>query len=354
MSSHSSPLPPRPSPTTPSRILVVAPSWIGDTVIAQPLFMRLVERDPGCEIDALAQPWVAPVLRAMPQIAGVIESPLRHGRFDFALRRQLARRLAAGRYDEAIVLPNSWKSALLPFLAGIARRTGFIGESRYGLLNRRHKLDTIQLPRQVDRYAQLAQPPGEALRLPLPQPQLTHDAAREAATLAALGLAGAHQPIVFCPGAEYGPAKRWPAAYYAELARALGARGHAIWLLGSAKDAPVADEIAATSAGAAASLCGHTTLGQALDLIGAAKLVVTNDSGLMHVAAALGRPLIALYGSSSPDYTPPLSDKAAIIWRKPECSPCFKRECPLGHFRCMMELTPDSVLETATRKLADA
>lgn len=354
MPSH--PLTPHPSPRTetPSRILVVAPSWIGDTIIAQPLFMRLAERDPGCEIDALAQPWVAPVLRAMPQIAGVIESPLRHGRFDFALRRQLARRLAAGRYDEAIVLPNSWKSALMPFLAGIPLRTGFIGESRYGLLNRRHQLDKTKLPRQVDRYAQLAQPPGEALRQPLPQPQLARDAAREAATLVALGLARAHQPIVLCPGAEYGPAKRWPAAYYAELARALGARGHAIWLLGSAKDAPVADEIVAASAGAAENLCGRTTLGQALDLIASARLVVTNDSGLMHVAAALGRPLIALYGSSSPDYTPPLSDKAAIIWRKPDCSPCFKRECPLGHFRCMTELTPDSVLETATRKLADA
>jgi heptosyltransferase-2 len=336
------------------RILIVAPSWIGDTIIAQPLFMRLKERDPSCEIDALAQPWVAPVLRAMPQIADVVESPLRHGRFDFGLRRQLARTLAAGRYDEAIVLPNSWKSALMPFMARIPLRTGFIGESRYLLLNRLHRLDTARLPRQVDRYAMLAQPPGETLRQPLPEPRLARDPAREAATLAALDLAGAREPIVFCPGAEYGPAKRWPTAYYAELARALADRGHAIWLLGSAKDAAVADEIVVASAGTAISLCGRTSLAQALDLIGAATLVVTNDSGLMHVAAALGRPLVALYGSSSPDYTPPLSDKAAIIWRKPDCSPCFKRECPLGHFRCMNELTPESVLETVTRKLADA
>ncbi|MBL8494162.1 MAG: lipopolysaccharide heptosyltransferase II [Rhodocyclaceae bacterium] len=337
-----------------SRILIVAPSWIGDTIIAQPLFMRLTERDPSCEIDALAQPWVAPVLRAMPQIAQVIESPLRHGRFDFGLRRQLARTLAAGRYDEAIVLPNSWKSALMPFLARIPLRTGFVGESRYLLLNRLHRLDTTKLPRQVDRYAMLAQPPGETLRQPLPEPQLARNPVREAATLAALGLADAREPIVFCPGAEYGPAKRWPTAYYAELARALAARGHAIWLLGSAKDAAVADEIVAASEGMALNMCGRTSLAQALDLIGAAKLAVTNDSGLMHVAAALGRPLVALYGSSSPDYTPPLSAKAAIIWRKPDCSPCFKRECPLGHFRCMKELTPDSVLETAIRKLADA
>lgn len=337
-----------------SRILIVAPSWIGDTIIAQPLFMRLKARDPSCEIDVLAQPWVAPVLRAMPQIGDVIESPLRHGRFDFTLRRQLARTLAAGRYDEAIVLPNSWKSALMPFLARIPLRTGFVGESRYLLLNRLHKLDTAKLPRQVDRYAMLAQAPGETLHQPLPEPQLARDTVREAATLAALGLADAREPIVFCPGAEYGPAKRWPTAYYAELARALAARGHAIWLLGSAKDAAVADEIVAASQGAALSLCGRTALAQALDLIGAAKLAVTNDSGLMHVAAALGKPLVALYGSSSPDYTPPLSAKAAIIWRKPDCSPCFERECPLGHFRCMNELTPESVLETVIRKLADA
>ncbi|MBK7665648.1 MAG: lipopolysaccharide heptosyltransferase II [Sterolibacteriaceae bacterium] len=344
------------SPVTchPSRILIVAPSWIGDTIIAQPLFMRLVERNPGCRIDVLAQPWVAPVLRAMPQIAEVIESPLRHGRFDLRLRWQLARRLAAGRYDEAIVLPNSWKSALMPFLAGIGVRTGFVGESRHGLLNRLHRLDIIKLPRQVDRYAQLAQTPGEALRLPLQQPRLTRDPARETATLAALGLALAREPVVFCPGAEYGPAKRWPADYYAELARALAARNHAIWLLGSAADAPVAEQIVAGSGGAAQSLCGRTSLAQALDLIGTARLVVTNDSGLMHVAAALGTPLVALYGSSSPDYTPPLSDKAAIIWRKPDCSPCFERVCPLGHFRCMRELTPDSVLQTATARLADA
>lgn len=337
-----------------SRVLVIAPSWIGDTIIAQPLLMRLKARDPGGEIDALAQPWVAPVLRAMPQIADVIESPLRHGRLDLGLRWRLARRLAAAGYHEAIVLPNSWKSALLPFLARITVRTGFVGESRYGLLNRIHELDTVALPRQVDRYARLAQPPGERLRQPLPEPRLTRNAPREAATLAALGLASAHEPVVFCPGAEYGPAKRWPTAYYAELARALTARGHDVWLVGSAKDAPVAEQIVAQSAGAALSLCGRTSLAQALDLIGAARLVVSNDSGLMHVAAALGRPLVALYGSSSPDYTPPLSAKAAIIWRRPECSPCFKRVCPLGHFRCMNELTPAEVLETVTGKLADA
>lgn len=316
--------------------------------------MRLKERDPLGEIHVLAQPWVAQVLEAMPQVSRVIESPLRHGRFGIAERWKLARSLAHGRYDVAVVLPNSWKSALIPFLAGIPRRVGFVGEARYGLLNCLHRLDERLLPRQVDRYAQLAQAPGEPLRLPLPEPRLAHDAARSAATLAALGLESARRAVAMCPGAEYGPAKRWPTQYFAALARQLGQRGYDVWLLGSAKDAPVADDIVRQADGAARSLCARTSLTQAVDVISRAALVVTNDSGLMHVAAALDTPLIALYGSSSPDYTPPLSAKADIIWRKPDCSPCFQRVCPLGHFRCMNELTPDSVLQVALRKLEHA
>ena len=336
------------------KALIVAPSWIGDTVLAQALFIRLHEGTPGLQLDALAPRWVAPVLERMPQITEVVDSPFVHGELSLKARHRLARQLAQRGYQRAYVLPNSIKSALIPFLADIPERIGFVGETRYGLINHRHTLNKALLPQMAERFAQLAEVPGAPLRRPIPQPRLLASSAQRAATLAALAIDLPEKLAVFCPGAEYGPAKRWPAAYYAELARALGARGHAIWLLGSAKDAPVADEIVAASAGAAENLCGRTTLGQALDLIASARLVVTNDSGLMHVAAALGRPLIALYGSSSPDYTPPLSDKAAIIWRKPDCSPCFKRECPLGHFRCMTELTPDSVLETATRKLADA
>lgn len=316
--------------------------------------MRLKERDPLGEVHALAQPWVAQVLEAMPQISRVIDSPLRHGRFSIANRWKLARSLAHDRYDEAIVLPNSWKSALIPFLAGIPRRVGFVGEARYGLLNRLHRLDEQLLPRQVDRYAQLAQAPGEPLKLPLPEPRLAHDAARGAATLAALGLESTRRAVAMCPGAEYGPAKRWPTQYFATLARELGQRGYDVWLLGSTKDVPVADDIVRQAEGAARSLCARTSLIQAVDVISQAALVVTNDSGLMHVAAALDIPLIALYGSSSPDYTPPLSAKADIIWRKPDCSPCFQRVCPLGHFRCMNELTPDSVLQVALRKLEHA
>ncbi|MDR1708285.1 MAG: lipopolysaccharide heptosyltransferase II [Candidatus Accumulibacter sp.] len=328
-----------------SRALVVAPAWIGDAVMAQPLFMRLRRARPGLRLDALAPRWVAPVLRRMPEIGEIVDSPFAHGKLDLAARFALGRRLARRGYAQAYVLPNSAKSALAPFFAGIPERIGFTGEARYGLLNRRHTLDAAALPRMVERFAQLAQPPGEPLERPVEFPRLASTAEQQAQTLFALGIERPRRAAVFCPGAEYGPAKRWPARHFAALADALAGRGVEVWLLGSAKDRPAGEEIAARAARAKPrNLCGLTALGQAIDLIAAADFVVCNDSGLMHVAAALGRPLVALYGSSSPGFTPPLSERAAILSLGLECSPCFKRECPLGHMNCLNQLDPRRVL----------
>ncbi len=328
----------------PIRILIVAPNWIGDAVAAQPLFMRLATRRPNVAIDVLAPPWVVPALEAMPEIRQVIANPFGHGVFKFLARWRFARGFA-GRYDEAYVLPNSWKSALIPLLAGIPLRVGFVGEGRYGVLNRIHKLDKKALPLQVERYAALAEKPRSPLERPLPNPRIARGAADIAATLALLGLSDAPRPIVFCPGAEFGPAKRWPEAHYAALARRLAANGYPVWILGSKKDMPVAAEIARRAQEAVHDLCGRTNLVQAIDLIAHAHAIVTNDSGLMHVAAALDTPLVAIFGSSSPNYTPPLSPKAAVMWLKLECSPCFARECPLGHLNCLHQITPESVFE---------
>lgn len=325
------------------KALIVAPSWIGDAVLAQPLFMRLRERTPGLELHALAPRWVAPVLLRMPEISSVIDNPFGHGQLQLGARWQLGRALAAHGFDRAYVLPNSLKSALIPFMAGIPERIGFTGESRIGLINRRHTLDKTLLPEMAERFAQLAEPVGAPLPRPLPLPQLSSTPAQQECTLAALGLARPEKLVVFCPGAEYGPAKRWPTRHFATLATELAARGYTIWLLGSAKDAPVGDEI--TARGPATNLCGKTSLDQAIDLIAAADFVVCNDSGLMHVSAALGRPLTALYGSSSPGFTPPLSHRAKVISLKLECSPCFKRECPLGHLDCLEKMEPQRVLE---------
>jgi heptosyltransferase-2 len=291
----------------------------------------------------MAPPYVAAVLRRMPEVDGIMDNPFGHGALKLRERWRLGRLLSSKGYDAVYVLPNSLKSALVPFFSGIPKRVGFKGEMRLGLLNVVHRLDQDRLPLQVQRYAQLAEAPGAPLPEPLPNPRLRADPEAVRATLAALGLAATPAPVVFCPGAEYGPAKRWPSAHFAALARLLAAEGRPVWLVGSKKDEQGGEEIAVASAGAALNLCGRTSLDQAIDLIAAAAYVVSNDSGLMHVAAALDRPLLALFGSSSPGYTPPLSAKAKVLSLALPCSPCFKRECPLGHLKCLVDLTPERV-----------
>jgi heptosyltransferase-2 len=327
-----------------TKTLVVAPSWIGDTIMMQPLLARLHERYPGIVIDVLAPAWSAPLLARMPEIRHGIASPFGHGRLDLPDRWRLGRQLARQGYDRAIVLPNTWKAALPVLFAGIRQRTGFTGEARFGLLNDRRTLDENAMPRLVERYAHLADPAGTPPPQNLRAPRLASSPVQQAAARAALGLAGDSAPVVFCPGAEYGPAKRWPARHFAKLAEHFAARDIPVWLIGSAKDHAVASDIAALGNGTTRNLCGATTLEQAIDLIAGAQLVVSNDSGLMHVAAALDRPLAALYGSSSPTYTPPLSPRAKIVTLALDCSPCFKRRCPLGHLRCLEDLSPEGVL----------
>lgn len=325
------------------KILIVAPSWIGDTILAQPLFKRLHEKHSGLILDAFAPPWAAPVLARMREVRRVIPNPFIHGEFNLTGRWRAGRALAREGYDAAIVLPNSWKSALLPFFAGIPQRIGFLGEARRGLLNRVHRYDEAALPQLAARYALLAEDVGATAPAPMGEPKLEVAADAVRATLAALGLADTPAPIAFCPGAEYGPAKRWPAAHFAELAKLMHEK-YEIWLIGSHKDAVIGEAIRSLSGGLCINLCGKTGLDEAIDLLSCAAVVVSNDSGLMHIAAALDKPMAALYGSSSPAFTPPLSSHATIIKLDLPCSPCFKRECPLGHFNCMVQLTPEQVL----------
>ncbi len=334
------------------KILVIGPSWVGDTMLMQPMLVRLKQRRPDCRIDVLAPPWTATLLRAMPEVHEAINNPFPHGALQLKQRYQLGKQLRAAQYDQAIVLPNSLKSALVPFLARIPLRTGFIGETRYGLLNDARKLDKTALPLMVERFAQLAEDPGKHIPRPLPHPQLKISVAQRDAALRKLGLTPEKPVAVFCPGAEYGPAKRWPATYFAEIAQRLLQQNYAVWLIGSGKDKSVAEAINQLTGDSCSDLCGSTDLADAIALLSCAQLVISNDSGLMHLAAALDRPMLALFGSSSPQFTPPLSAQAHVIKLDIECSPCFERECPLGHFNCMKQITPDLVWSKLHSSLA--
>ncbi len=334
------------------RFLVIAPSWVGDTVMAQPLFMRLHEQHANLQLDVLAPSWVAPLLKRMPEVNDVIANPFGHGALQLTSRRAMGKQLREKHYDVAYVLPNSFKSALIPFFAGIPKRIGFTGEMRYGLINVMHKLDENALPLMVERFAAIAQSPGENLLRPVERPSLQVTHTMRAATLAKLNLKQNKPAIAFCPGAEFGPAKRWPTKHFGELAKQLVAENYQVWILGSAKEKILGAEIQVASGNICIDLTGKTALGEVIDLISACDKVVSNDSGLMHIAAALDKPMAALYGSSSPSFTPPLSDNAKIISLKLECSPCFKRECPLGHFNCMNQMGPQIVREALEYKTA--
>jgi heptosyltransferase II len=322
---------------TVSQSLVIAPQWIGDAVMTEPLLRRLRARGESLTVGAL--PWVAPVYRAMPQVDAVIEFPFRHGGLQFKARRMLGRELQ-GHFDTAYVLPNSLKSALLPFLASIPRRVGYLGEARVGLLT--HRLKNPQdKPPMVAFYSALSGEAGVADD----RPQLALPPEQVDAVLRQHGLARGGY-VVMAPGAEFGPAKRWP--HFGGLAALLD---RPVILLGSGKEAQLCEAILAQAPQRCRNLAGKTTLMDAFALIAGAGHVVSNDSGLMHVAAAFGVPQVALFGSSSPLHTPPLSGNARVVWLKQDldyqppldCAPCFQRECPLGHFRCLNDVSPERV-----------
>ncbi|HEX7329383.1 MAG TPA: lipopolysaccharide heptosyltransferase II [Casimicrobiaceae bacterium] len=349
------------------RVLVIAPSWVGDAILSEPLVARLSSAGSGTPIDVVAPPWCAPVYARMRGIGRIIEAPAAHGSLALAARRRAGHALRGEHYTHAYVLPNTWKSALLPWFARISHRIGYIGEARHGLLTDARRLDRRAMPRLVTRYAALAAPraaPSTASASPTAaasptdaaapsdgaSPVLVPDRANLDAAVDALGLSRARRVAILCPGAEFGPAKRWPVEHFAALAALLAHDGYAVWAIGSPNDKPITAALAATREAREAGLvdlAGRTDLGTAIDLLSMAALVVSNDSGLMHAAAATGVPLVALFGSSSPVYTPPLSPRARVAKIEIECSPCFKRECPLGHFRCMRDLSPRIVYNLA-------
>jgi heptosyltransferase-2 len=330
------------------KILIVGPAWVGDMVMAQSLFICIKEQHPDAQIDVLAPAWCRDLLRRMPEVRQALPLAIGHGELALGKRLACGRELRAGAYDQAIVLPNSFKSALIPRFARIPLRTGWRGEARGWLLNDCRQLDKSAYPLMVQRFAALAYPPASALQRQAPRPRLQIDAREAAALLQKLGLNTTRPVLALCPGAEYGPAKQWPEAHYAAVAEHYLAQGWQVWLLGSARDKRVGDTIRQVLPDSAQAhcrnLCGSTSLGEVVDLLASASAVVSNDSGLMHIAAALGRPLVVVYGSTSAAFTPPLADRVQTLSLQLPCSPCFKRQCPLGHLDCLKQLAPSRVI----------
>jgi len=339
-------------------------------VMAQSLYKLLRERDASLVIDVLAPAWSLPLLERMPEVRQGIELPLTHGELGLGRRRALGHALR-GRYDRAIVLPRSLKSALVPWFAGIPRRTGFRGEWRYGLINDMRPFDLKRLDKTVLRFIALGLDAGEpgtgepgavadaasgaagAAALPIPpEPVLRTDAAATARLVERLGLAADAPTVALMPGAEYGPAKQWPPESFSALAARLAGKGANVWILGSAKEAALGEEIrSAANSARVRNLSGETDLVEAVDLLALATAAVSNDSGLMHIAAAVGTHVVAIYGSSTPDFTPPLTHDATVHYRRLDCSPCFARECPLGHLDCLRGIDPATVAASVERRL---
>ncbi|ENR6208546.1 ADP-heptose--LPS heptosyltransferase RfaF [Serratia marcescens] len=339
------------------KILVIGPSWVGDMMMSQSLYRTLKAEYPTAEIDVMAPAWCRPLLARMPEVNQALAMPLGHGALGLGERRRLGRALRANRYDRAYVLPNSFKSALVPFFADIPQRTGWRGEMRYGLLNDVRVLDKAAFPLMVQRYVALAYDKGRVQRaddLPQPQlwPQLRVSDEEIAETTSAFNLTDSRPIVGFCPGAEFGPAKRWPHYHYAALAQRLIESGYQIALFGSAKDHEAGEQIRAALQDDARDFClnlaGKTQLEQAVILIAACRAVVSNDSGLMHVAAALNKPLIALYGPSSPDFTPPLSDKARVIRLISGYHKVRKGDAEQGYHQSLIDIQPQQVLDALT------
>jgi len=331
------------------RYLIVGPSWVGDMVMAQSLFKALQTQDAQAEISVLAPAATFPLLERMPEVKEGILSPISHGKLNLREHYQMGLSLR-NRFDVAIVLPGSIKSALIPFFARVPVRRGWLGELRYGLLNDWRKLDKNKIPLMVDQYVALA----ADKKLPLqshqnPDLKVNPENFETIAKQLGLFFSGAQQKpvLAFCPGAEYGPAKQWPAEHFAELAKQRIAAGWQVWILGGPKDVEISNTIFNFLNKEQQSFCfnlaGKTRLLDAVDLLAQADAVVSNDSGLMHVSAALDKKLVVIYGSSTPQFTPPLSQHAKSVSLNLECSPCFERQCPLGHLNCLKQLSASRV-----------
>ncbi|MEZ8965757.1 lipopolysaccharide heptosyltransferase II [Vibrio breoganii] len=346
-------------PSEPTKILIIGPSWVGDMVMSQSLYKTLKSQYPNADIDVLAPAWCKPVLDRMPEVSKAIDMPLGHGQLCLKTRFHLAKQLSKEGYSHAYILPNSAKSALIPLIAGIPNRIGWKGEMRYGLLTDVRQ-NRKKFKYMVERYVALSHPKEKMLNSDslggldkLAYPKLEIPEVEKKQTLQKFELNLSRTVVGLCPGAEFGPSKQWPIEYFAEVANELIKQGYQVWIFGSQNDQSIGDSLANLvkddHKAHLVNLVGSCTLVEAIDLISCCETVISNDSGAMHIAAAVGSSVIGIYGSTSPNYTPPLSKSVAILSTDIECRPCFERECPYGHLKCLKELSTKMVLDAFNR-----
>jgi heptosyltransferase-2 len=335
------------------KILVVGPSWVGDAVMAQSLY-KIISDSEDCQIDVMSPNWSQGILRRMDEVSESIVSPFEHGELNLRDRKSLGKDLQSHSYDYSIVLPNSLKSSLIPFFAKIPSRIGWLGELRYGLINDIRKVDKKKNLLMVERFSVLRPNLDRPLE-DIPYPELKVDKENQQKLLKDFKIDKNRQSICLCPGAEFGPAKRWPSFYYAEIAEEYLKKGWNVFILGSLKDSRTANKIKinlhSKSIENLFDLTGETSLVDAVDILALSDLTLTNDSGLMHVAAAVGVPLVALYGPSSPEFTPPLSSVATILRKNTGYSKVRKGGAEEGYHHSLLDLKPEEVLDSLQARL---
>lgn len=327
-------------------ILIIGPAWIGDMIMSQALYKLLKQQDPDVQIDVMGPGWSLPIVARMPEVRQGLELPMGHGQFSLRSRWRLGRSFR-GKYDRVIVLPRTFKTAFIAWATGAKHRVGFKGELRSWMLTFSFKRPDVST---AERYLSLA---NGRVPASIPVPLLVTDPAAGQALLQDLSASKNKSYIAVAPGAEFGTAKRWPVRHYAALVDLLAAKGIGVVVLGSAADSEVGEELAALAKSPVLNACGKTTLANVVDLISACAGVVANDSGLMHMSAAIGLPLVAVYGSTSPKLAFPLSEKSAIEILDLECMPCAARHCPLEHHNCMEQLPPQQIFDRLMSLMAD-
>ena len=339
------------------KILIVGPSWVGDAVMAQSLYKIIKDSNPQSKIDVLSPEWSLGILNRMDELDDLICSPFDHGDLRIKDRIRFGYSLRDRSYDQAIVLTNSLKSSFIPFTANIPKRTGWLGEMRYGFINDIRKVNKNKHKLMVEKFSCLSINPLVDNNYEIPWPSLRVDLINLSKLLKKYSFEQSHESIAICPGAEFGPSKRWPANYYAEVIRHYLSKNWQVFILGSKNDLPVAkaieDQVPSENKALLFNFTGQTSIEDAVDILSTCDLVLTNDSGLMHVAAAVNVKLLALYGPTSPKFTPPLSKKAKVIQKIEGYEKTREGELEEGYHYGLSMIKPEEVLDSLSHLIKD-